>query len=166
MPVIPRVNLVCREGRGLRPDLGHGRCWDKSNTGLVSHAPLGSQGDGELNRTQYVFLDLLCPVKNILSFCGLLPPCLVFMPCIHLPWTFVEGCRYEPPHMFPGSQVISHLLEPQCHHFFYYFCVCLLQESESYTRVGPQFSGFCFFQCSAQNWPQRRYLKNYFFIRN
>ena len=73
----------------------------KQTQDLLSQPPLGSQGDGELNRTQYVFLGLLCPVKNILSFRGLLPPCLVFMPCIHLPWTWVEGCGYEPPTHVP-----------------------------------------------------------------
>lgn len=136
----------------------------KQTQDLPSHESLGCQGDGDLSRTQCLS-GLLCPVKDVLSLCGLLPPCPVFMPHIHLPWTFVGGCGYKPPTCVPGSLVINHLLEPQCHHFFY-FCVCLLQESESYTRVGPQFSGFCFFQCSAQNWPQRRYLKNYLFIRN
>lgn len=64
---------------------------EQTTKDLLLHESLGCQGDGDLNRTQCL-LGLLCPVKNILSFCGLLPPCLVFMPHTHLPWTFVGGC--------------------------------------------------------------------------
>ena len=132
--IIPCVNLVWREGRDLRPDLGHGRCWDKANTRLAFTWILrmsGWWGPQQDPVSFWVFSAQLRTSCHSVAFYPLVL-CLCHTHIFLGPlWAAVVKSH---PHVFLGSLVINHLPEPQCHHFFYYFCVCLLQESESYIQ--------------------------------
>ena len=165
MPIIPCVNLVWRERRDLRPDLGHRRCWDKANPRLAFTWMLrmsGWWGPQQDPVSFWVFSAQLRTSCHSVVFYPLVL-CLCHTHIFLGPlWVAVV---ISHPHVFPGSLVINHLLEPQCHHFFLFLCLPPTRIWELY-KGRPTVSGFCFFQCSAQNWPQRRYLKNYLFIRN
>lgn len=133
--IIPCVNLVWR-GRDLRPDLGHGRCWDRANTRLAFTWILRVSGWWDLNRYP-VSSGSSAQLRTSCHSVAFYPLSCVYAINIFLGPLWVAVVKSHP-HVVLGSLVINHLPEPQCHHFLLFLCLPPTRIWELYTRVAPQ----------------------------